>query len=154
MFFSLQAFSPALHSTTEFFVFQQSLRRPEFPGRNVVFNKTTAGRRRTLLLNVFSCWAVTSSIPLILSTSTILFKNEYMYCAGAEGEEMMTTRWLVAGAPRPPMTDVGTETAFRFNQGKHFRKSKHLLRSEVNWCDLHLRRSTWHCTSEWIDQHA
>ena len=27
-------------------------RRPEFPGRNVVFNKTIAGRRRTLLLNV------------------------------------------------------------------------------------------------------
>ena len=52
------------------------------------------------------------------------------------------------GAPRPPMTDVGTETAFRLDQRKHFRKSKHLLRSEVSWCDLHLRRSTWHCTSE------
>ena len=26
-----------------------TLRRPEFPGRNVVFNKTIAGRRRTLL---------------------------------------------------------------------------------------------------------
>ena len=50
------------------------------------------------------------------------------------------------GAPRPPMTDVGTETAFRLDQRKHFRKSKHLLRSEVSWCDLHLRRSTWHCT--------
>ena len=52
------------------------------------------------------------------------------------------------GAPRPPMTDVGlrTETAFRLDQRKHFRKSKHLLRSEVSWCDLHLRRST--CTSE------
>ena len=36
------------------------------------------------------------------------------------------------GAPRPPMTDVGTETAFRLDQRKHFRKSKHLLRSEVN----------------------
>ena len=31
----------------------QSTRRPEFPGRNVVFNKTIAGRRRTLLLIVF-----------------------------------------------------------------------------------------------------
>ena len=30
--------------------------------------------------------------------------------------------------PRPPMTDVGTETAFRLDQHKHFRKSKHLLR--------------------------
>ena len=26
------------------------------------------------------------------------------------------------GAPRPPMTDVGTETAFRLDQRKHFRK--------------------------------
>ena len=50
------------------------------------------------------------------------------------------------GAPGPPMTDVGTETAFRLDQRKHFQKSKHLLRSEVSWCDLHLRRST--CTSE------
>ena len=45
------------------------------------------------------------------------------------------------------MTDVGTETAFRLDQRKYFQKSKHLLRSEVNWCDqtsieLHLRRST------------
>ena len=50
-----QTFSLALHSTTEFFVFQQSFywtRRFEFPGQNVVFNKTIAGRRRTLLLNV------------------------------------------------------------------------------------------------------
>ena len=42
------------------------------------------------------------------------------------------------------MTDVGTETAFRLDQRKHFRKSKHLLRSEVSLCDLHLCRST--CT--------
>ena len=26
------------------------------------------------------------------------------------------------GAPRSPMTDVGTETAFRLDQRKHFRK--------------------------------
>ena len=58
------------------------------------------------------------------------------------------TRSLVALEPRrPPMTDVGTETAFRLDQRKLFRKSKHLLRSEVKWCDqtsteLHLRRST------------
>ena len=48
------------------------------------------------------------------------------------------TRSLVAVEPRRPptcMTDVGTETAFRLDQRKHFRKSKHLLRSEVNWCD-------------------
>ena len=43
------------------------------------------------------------------------------------------TRSLVAVEPRrPPMTDVGTETAFRLDQRKHFRKSKHLLRSEVS----------------------
>ena len=36
------------------------------------------------------------------------------------------------GAPRPPMTDVGTETTFRLDQRKHFRKSKLLLRSEVS----------------------
>ena len=48
---------------------------------------------------------------------------------------------------RRPMKDEGIETAFRLDQCKHFRKSKHLLRSEVNRCDqssieLHLRRST------------
>ena len=43
------------------------------------------------------------------------------------------TRSMVAVEPRrPPMTDVGTETAFRLDQRKHFRKSKHLLSSEVN----------------------
>ena len=59
---------------------------------------------------------------------------------------VVITRSLVAVVPRPPMsmTDVGTETALRLDQRKHFRKSKHLLRSEVSWCDLHLRRST--CT--------
>ena len=31
------------------------------------------------------------------------------------------------GAPRPSMTDVGTETAFRLEKRKHFRKSKHLF---------------------------
>ena len=46
------------------------------------------------------------------------------------------TRLLVAvEARRPPLTDVGTGTAFRLDQRKHFRKSKHLLRSEVSWCD-------------------
>ena len=68
-----------------------------------------------------------------------------MYCAGAH-----LTRSLIAVEPRRPpmhMTNVGTETAFRLDQRKHFWKSKHLLRSEVSWCDqtsidLHLRRST------------
>ena len=52
------------------------------------------------------------------------------------------------------MTDVATETAFRLDPRKHFQKSKHLLRSEVNWCDqtsieLHLRRSTSAGESHW-----
>ena len=73
-------------------------------------------------------------------------------------QDLRITRSLVALEPRrPPMTDVGTETAFRLDQRKHFRKSKHLLRSEVNWCDqtsieLHLRRST--SPGEYFDQHA
>ena len=55
------------------------------------------------------------------------------------------------------MKDEGTETAFRLDQCKHFRKSKHILRSEVNGCDqssieLHQRRST--STGEKIDQHV
>ena len=37
-----------------------------------------------------------------------------------------------SGGPRPPMADVGTEIAFRLDQRKHFRKRKHLLRSEVS----------------------
>ena len=45
----------------------------------------------------------------------------------------LETRSLVTVEPRrPPLTDVGTETAFRLDQRKHFRKSKHLLRSEVS----------------------
>ena len=45
----------------------------------------------------------------------------------------LKTRSLVAVGPRrPPLTDVGTETDFRLDQRKHFRKSKHLLRSEVS----------------------
>ena len=62
------------------------------------------------------------------------------------------TRSLVTVETPPPLPAsndrLGTETAVRLDQRKHFRKSKHLLRSEVNWCDLHLRRSTWHYTSE------
>ena len=51
---------------------------------------------------------------------------------------MTRTRSLGAVEPRRPpmhMTDVGTGTAFRLDQRKHFRKSKHLLRSEVSWHD-------------------
>ena len=80
----------------------------------------------------------TSAQPLIVTTMT----------------DLHLTRELVAVAPRrPPMTDIGTETAFRLDQRKHFQKSKHLLRSEVSWCDqtsidLHLRRSTSTSTCE------
>ena len=41
---------------------------------------------------------------------------------------MSKTRPLVAVKPRrPPLTDVGTETAFRLDQRKHFRKSKLII---------------------------
>ena len=50
---------------------------------------------------------------------------------------------LVALEPhRPPMTNVGTETAFRHDHCKHFQKSKHLLLSEVSWCDHRLASCT------------
>ena len=80
----------------------------------------------------------TSARPLIVATMT----------------HIHLTRELVAVEPRrPPMTDVGTESAFRLDQRKHFQKSKRLLRSEVSWCDqtsidLHLRRSTCASTCE------
>ena len=46
---------------------------------------------------------------------------------------------LVAVEPRrPPLTNLGTETAFRHDHCKHFQKSKHLLGSEVSWCDQSL----------------
>ena len=51
----------------------------------------------------------------------------------SDHDDMHLTRMLVAVEPRrPPMTDLGTETAFRLDQRKHFRKSKHLLMSEVS----------------------
>ena len=56
------------------------------------------------------------------------------YCAdqvrGGEGTSSQSAR---RGEPRrPPMPDVGTETAFRLDQRKDFQKSKHLWRSEVS----------------------
>ena len=46
---------------------------------------------------------------------------------------------LVALEPHgPPMTNVGTETAFRHDHCKHFQKDYHLLGSEVSWCDHRL----------------
>ena len=59
-------------------------------------------------------------LPLSLFSSPFLRKTTFNKIAGRYG------------APRPPMTDVGTETAFRLDQRKHFRKSKHILRSEVS----------------------
>ena len=57
----------------------------------------------------------------------------YIVLGCASFLSFLYTRSLVAVEPRrPPMTDVGTETAFRLDQRKHFRKSIHLLRSEVN----------------------
>ena len=49
-----------------------------------------------------------------------------VYCAGKVRGRV--TRALVAVEPhRPPMMNVGTETAFRHDHCKHFQKSKHLL---------------------------
>ena len=42
---------------------------------------------------------------------------------------------------RLPMTNVGTKTAFRHGHCKHFQKSKHLLGSEVSWCDHRLAQT-------------
>ena len=42
---------------------------------------------------------------------------------------------LVTVEPRRPLMNVGTETASRHDQCKHFKKCKHLLRLEVIWCD-------------------
>ena len=52
--FSIQQQSSSSSSNRfiEHDVSTRKLRRPEFPGRNVVFNKMIAGKRRTLLLNV------------------------------------------------------------------------------------------------------
>ena len=55
------------------------------------------------------------------------------------GDVWVNVGWqdpLVAVEPhRPPMSNVGTETAFRHNHCKHFQKRKHHLGSEVSWCD-------------------
>ena len=72
----------------------------------------------------------------------------YLTCA-----VFLIKRALVVVEPcRAPVTKVGTvtETALRHAHCKHFQKSKHLLMSEVSWCnqtrtDLHLHRSK--CTS-------
>ena len=53
-------------------------RRPEFPGRNVVFNKTIAGRRRTLLLNLtflplgLSLWNFAHLFIMFMATNLCL----------------------------------------------------------------------------------
>ena len=78
----------------------------------------------------------TSGQPLIVTTMIHTLTHIHL------------TRALVAVKPRrPPMTDVGNETAFRLDQHKHLQTRKHLLRSEFSWCDqtrvdLHKRRST------------
>ena len=42
---------------------------------------------------------------------------------------------VVVEPHRPPMSNEGTETAFRHNHCKHFQKRKHHSGSEVSWCD-------------------
>ena len=103
-----------------------------------------------------SCTARSAeSLPFIPDRQKLIFWERWRtrLLTGSQKKNYLgqPTRELVALEPRrPPMTNVGTETAFRLDQRQHFQKSKHLLRSEVSWCDqtsidLHLRRST--CTS-------
>ena len=49
---------------------------------------------------------------------------------------------------RPLMTNIGTETAFRHDHCKHFKKTKHLLESEVSWCDHRLAQIPKEASSE------
>ena len=56
---------------------------------------------------------------------------------------------LVAVEPRrPPMTNVGTEAAFRHGHCKHFHKSNYLLGSEVSWCNHRLAQTPKEAFSE------
>ena len=62
------------------------------------------------------------------------------------------TRWLVAMEPPGLLWQtLASKLLSDSKKRKHFRKSKHLLRSEVSWCDLHLRRSTCTIVSRSID---
>ena len=64
--------------------------------------------------NIFSVWR-----PVIAFLYCFPF-HSFLHC--------YNTRPLVGVEPhRPPMTNVGTETAFRLDHCKHFQKSKHLL---------------------------
>ena len=55
-------------------------RRPEFPGRNVVFNKTIAGRRRTLLLETSllteKCFFIELALGVFGRACTTLVKEK------------------------------------------------------------------------------
>ena len=80
-------------STTEFFVFQQSFywtRRFDPPGQNVV-NKTIAGRRRTLLLNVK---------PARMSVKREDFSKRRMVRNGLEGKSALEDEDREAGGWR------------------------------------------------------
>ena len=114
-----------------------------------------------------SLWSRTSSCLTTKFLSESLHAMTKLMLSSKDwkpGEESLTTG-LMCGcnnkiasrcrAPRPPMTDVGTETTFTLDQRKNFQKSKHFLRSEVSWCDqtsidLHLRRSIY----KWEDRSA
>ena len=63
---------------------------------------------------------LTSAQPLTVTTMThIHTSNNRLWSPYVQGGNKIASR---CEAPRPPMTDVGTETAFRLNQRKHFRK--------------------------------
>ena len=102
-----------------------------------------------LSLLQLECWKESAYHSCILDHYMLYNIQRYIYPFGHKSVYKIAGR---LEPRRPPMKDEGTETAFRLDQCKHFRKSKHLLRSEVNRCDqssieLHLRRST--STSYW-----
>ena len=71
--------------------------------------------------------------------------------------KLLLTMWkfkkqepLVAVEPRRrPMTNVAIKTAFRHDHCKHFQKTKHLLESEVSWCNQRLAQTPKEAFSAW-----
>ena len=96
---------------------------------------------------------MTARLPVTVSSvQTWFYMSDYVKKSSPGSTQLPTSRHLLSPSqplivtsvtyiqqdrwslwnPMPPMTDVGTETAFRLDQRKHFQKSKHPLRSEVS----------------------
>ena len=68
----------------------------------------------------------------VSSEQTWFYMQAYVKKSLPGSTQLPTIELLAVETRRPPKTDVGTETAFRLDQRKHFRKSKQLLRSKVS----------------------